>query len=135
MLFLKNTLEARNQSWKQACFLFQTLLGDSLQMDVASFQDAVWAAIKEKYKAEVSVPALFSSIAVPSSRNDSTQGNSFLRSSEGLPLIHQVVVTGVALRRAHMRGRDCIFLICAPAQFCQISVFKRSTKSPWHVFP
>ncbi|KAJ6657652.1 hypothetical protein lerEdw1_002153 [Lerista edwardsae] len=41
----------------------QTLLGDSLQADVASFQDAVWAAIKEKYKAEVSVPAWFSSIA------------------------------------------------------------------------
>ncbi|XP_061496331.1 glucosidase 2 subunit beta [Rhineura floridana] len=30
----------------------QTLLGNALQADVASFQDTVWAAIKEKYKAE-----------------------------------------------------------------------------------
>ncbi|XP_066470112.1 glucosidase 2 subunit beta [Tiliqua scincoides] len=30
----------------------KTLLGNSLQADVASFQDAVWALIKEKYKAE-----------------------------------------------------------------------------------
>ncbi|XP_053152487.1 glucosidase 2 subunit beta isoform X2 [Hemicordylus capensis] len=30
----------------------QTLLGNSLQVDAASFQDTVWVAIKEKYKAE-----------------------------------------------------------------------------------
>lgn len=30
----------------------QTLLGNSLQADMASFQDIVWTAIKEKYKAE-----------------------------------------------------------------------------------
>uniref|UniRef100_A0A6J0TIC8 Glucosidase 2 subunit beta n=1 Tax=Pogona vitticeps TaxID=103695 RepID=A0A6J0TIC8_9SAUR len=30
----------------------QTLLGNSLQVDVSGFQDSVWTAIKEKYKAE-----------------------------------------------------------------------------------
>ena len=48
------------------CLLFfQTLLGNSLQVDVSGFQDSVWTAIKEKYKAEVSVPILSSSTTVP----------------------------------------------------------------------